>query len=53
MPPMVAPGGGAASSSRGLQVANLNVYNPAAEKPSESITRASNRLAFLAGRGLA
>lgn len=35
----------------GLQVmGDVNITNPRAEKPSESITRASNRLAFLAGR---
>lgn len=40
----------AAGSRVGLQVSNLTINNPVKEKPSESITRASNRLAFLAGR---
>lgn len=42
----------AAGNRVGLQVENLTISNPVAEKPSESITRASNRLAFLGGRGV-
>jgi hypothetical protein len=42
----------ASRSSVGLQVqGDLNINNPRPEKPSDSITRSSNRLAFLAGRG--
>jgi hypothetical protein len=42
----------AQSSSVGLQVqGDLNINNPRSEKPSESITRSSQRLSFLAGRG--
>jgi hypothetical protein len=44
--------GEAAGSKVGLQVDQLTINNPVAEKPSESITRASNRLAFLGGRGV-
>lgn len=43
--------GDAAGTSVGMQVGELTINNPAAEKPSESIARASNRLAFMAGRG--
>jgi hypothetical protein len=35
----------------GVKIGNLHVHNPTPEKPSDSITRSSNRLAFLAGRG--
>ena len=35
----------------GVKVGNLTINNPVAERPSDSITRSSNRLAFLAGRG--
>jgi hypothetical protein len=42
----------AAGNRVGLQVDNLTINNPRAEKPSDSITRASNRLAFLGGRGM-
>lgn len=42
----------ASSGNRvGLQVDQLNITNPVPEPPSMSITRAANRLAFLAGRG--
>ena len=40
----------AAGNRVGLQVDQLTINNPVAERPSESITRASNRLAFLGGR---
>jgi hypothetical protein len=43
----------AAGSKGGLHVGQLTINNPRPEKPSDSITRSSNRLAFLAGRGLA
>jgi Phage tail lysozyme len=44
----------AGAASRGaLNVDTLNIYNPRAEEPSQSIIRASNRLAFMRGRGLA
>ena len=44
----------AGGSSVGLQVqGDINITNPRPEKPSESITRSSQRLAFLAGRGVA
>jgi hypothetical protein len=42
----------AAGNRVGLQVDSLTINNPVAEKPSDSITRSSNRLAFLAGRGV-
>lgn len=42
----------AAGNRVGLHVDQLNISNPKAEKPSDSITRASNRLAFLGGRGM-
>lgn len=42
----------AAGNRVGLQVDQLTINNPVSEKPSESITRASNRLAFLGGRGM-
>jgi Phage tail lysozyme len=41
----------AAGERVGLKVGNLTINNPVAEQPSQSITRSSNRLAFLAGRG--
>lgn len=41
----------AAGETVGMKVGNLTINNPVAERPSESITRASNRLAFFAGRG--
>ena len=41
---------GSAGDRIGVQVGNLTIHNPIAEKPSDSITRSSNRLAFLAGR---
>jgi hypothetical protein len=45
----------AASAIRGvgLNVESMTINNPVSEQPSQSIARASNRLAFLAGRGLA
>jgi hypothetical protein len=43
--------GDAAGTSVGLQVGSMTINNPVPEKPSQSIARASNRLAFLAGRG--
>jgi len=36
-----------------MNVENLTINNPSQERPSESIARASNKLAFLAGRQLA
>lgn len=42
----------AAGDTVGLQVGNLTINNPVAERPSDSITRSSNRLAFMAGRGI-
>ena len=36
----------------GVKVGNLTINNPVREKPSDSITRSTNRLAFLAGRGM-
>lgn len=42
----------AAGSRVGLQVDQLTINNPVSEKPSDSIARASNRLAFLGGRGM-
>jgi hypothetical protein len=42
----------AAGNRVGLHVDQLNISNPVAEKPSDSITRSSNRLSFLAGRGM-
>ena len=41
----------AAGNRGGLHVGQLTINNPKAEKPSDSITRSSNRLAFMAGRG--
>jgi hypothetical protein len=41
----------AAASRVGLHVDNLTINNPRPEKPSDTITRSTNRLAFLAGRG--
>jgi hypothetical protein len=41
----------AAANRGGLHVGQLTINNPKAEKPSDSITRSSNRLAFMAGRG--
>jgi hypothetical protein len=41
-----------AANKVGMHVDNLTINNPMAEKPSDSITRASNRLAFLGGRGM-
>jgi hypothetical protein len=41
----------AAGNRVGLHIDQLNISNPVAEKPSDSITRSSNRLSFLAGRG--
>jgi hypothetical protein len=35
-----------------LNVEQLNINNPIAQKPSESIAHAANRLAFLGGRGM-
>jgi hypothetical protein len=43
----------AAGNRGGLHVGQLTINNPKAEKPSDSITRSSNRLSFLAGRGVA
>jgi hypothetical protein len=43
----------AAGRTVGLEVGQLTINNPRPEKPSDSITRSSNRLAFLAGRGIA
>jgi hypothetical protein len=40
-----------AGGKGGLHVGQLTINNPKAEKPSDSITRSSNRLAFMAGRG--
>ena len=40
-----------AGDSIGVNIGNLNISNPVAERPSDTITRSSNRLAFLAGRG--
>ncbi len=40
----------AAGQRIGVQVGNITVNNPVPEKPSDSITRSTNRLAFLAGR---
>ena len=44
---------GASGRGIGFNVESMTINNPVAEAPSESITRASNRLAFLAGRGMA
>jgi hypothetical protein len=41
----------AAGDRIGVQVGNLTIHNPLPEKPSDSIARSSNRVAFLAGRG--
>jgi hypothetical protein len=41
----------AAGDRIGVKIGNLTVNNPTAEKPSDTITRSTNRLAFLAGRG--
>jgi hypothetical protein len=41
----------AAGDRIGVKIGNLTVHNPVAEKPSDTITRSTNRLAFLAGRG--
>jgi hypothetical protein len=41
----------AAGDRIGVKIGNLNISNPVAEKPSDTITRSTNRLAFLAGRG--
>jgi hypothetical protein len=40
----------AAGDHIGVSVGSMTINNPLAEKPSESITRSSNRLALLAGR---
>jgi hypothetical protein len=43
---------GAAQSRVGVNVTgDVNIINPVPEKPSDSITRASNKLAYLSGRG--
>jgi hypothetical protein len=42
----------AAGDTVGLQIGNLTINNPVPERPSDSITRSSNRLAFMAGRGI-
>ena len=53
-PRTISSAAGSSSGDRiGVQVGSLTIMNPIAEKPSDSITRASNRLAFLAGRGVA
>jgi hypothetical protein len=44
---------GAAGRGIGFNVETMTINNPVAEQPSQSIARASNRLAFLAGRGMA
>lgn len=41
----------AAGEQVGLKVGQLTINNPVSEQPSQSIARAGNRLAFLAGRG--
>jgi hypothetical protein len=43
--------GDAAGDTIGMQVGTLNINNPVSERPSDSIARSSNRLAFMAGRG--
>jgi cell wall-associated NlpC family hydrolase len=40
----------AAGDRIGVSVGNLTIHNPLPEKPSDSIVRSSNRLAFLGGR---
>jgi hypothetical protein len=67
MPSMASPASGAqdgnprtmtsaassASGDRvGVKVGSLTINNPVPERPSDSITRSTNRLAFLAGRGM-
>jgi hypothetical protein len=42
----------AAGSRVGLKVDNLTINNPVKEETHQSITRMSNRLSFLAGRGM-
>lgn len=41
----------AAGDRIGVKIGNLTVHNPVREKPSDTIARSTNRLAFLAGRG--
>lgn len=41
----------AAGDRIGVKVGALTINNPVPEKPSDTIARSSNRLAFLAGRG--
>lgn len=42
---------GASATRVGMNVENMTINNPVAEPPSTSITKANNRMAFLAGRG--
>ena len=52
LPRTVSSAAGSTGGDRvGVKVGSIVVNNPVPEKPSDSITRSSNRLAFLAGRG--
>ena len=50
---MATAAGGSGGDRVGVKIGNLNISNPVPERPSDSITRSTNRLAFLAGRGMA
>lgn len=43
---------GASATRAGLNVESMTINNPVPEVPSTSITKAANRLSFLAGRGV-
>lgn len=43
---------GASATRPALNVETMNINNPVSEPPSQSISRAGNRMAFLAGRGV-
>jgi hypothetical protein len=40
----------AAGDHIGVSIGSMTIHNPLPEKPSDSIARSSNRLAFLGGR---
>jgi hypothetical protein len=43
---------GASATRPAFNVETMNINNPVSEPPSQSITRAGNRMAFLGGRGV-
>ncbi len=53
-PRTVSPAASAVAGDRvGVKVGNLTINNPVGQTTQESITRTSNRLSYLAGRGIA